>query len=78
VDDPLLAGVRGDGLWRALVLSRPVAPAVERAARDAGFLVNAAVADAVRLVPPLVLSAEQADSFVAALPGILAAARGAA
>jgi len=73
VDAPLLAAVRGDGLWLALVLTEPVAGRVEAAARDAGFLVNAAVPDAVRLVPPLVLSAEQAGAFAAALPGVLAA-----
>jgi acetylornithine/N-succinyldiaminopimelate aminotransferase len=32
--------------------------------------------DAVRLAPPLILSADQAASFTAALPGILAAAAG--
>jgi len=78
VDDPLLVGVRGSGLWRALVLRDPVAPAVEAAARDAGFLVNAAVPDAVRLVPPLVLRAAQAQEFAAALPAVLAAVRVAA
>ena len=75
VEDPLLAGVRGEGLWRALVLTAPVAAQVETAARAAGFLVNAAVPDAVRLAPPLILSARQADSFAAALPALLAATR---
>jgi len=37
-------------------------------------VVNAVAPDAVRLAPPLILSAEQARSFVDALPGILAAA----
>ncbi|MEZ5115700.1 MAG: acetylornithine transaminase [Candidatus Nanopelagicales bacterium] len=78
VDHPLLAGQRGVGLWRALVLSEPKAPAVEAAAREAGFLVNAVQPDAVRLAPPLVLSDADADAFVAALPGILAAAEGGA
>lgn len=78
VADPLLAGVRGDGLWLALVLTAAVAPLVEAAARDSGFLVNAAVPDAVRLVPPLVLSTAEADRFVAALPSVLAAVRVAA
>jgi acetylornithine/N-succinyldiaminopimelate aminotransferase len=67
----LLAGVRGTGLWLAVVLTAPRAAAVEAAARDAGFLVNAVQPDAVRLAPPLILSAEQAGQFVAALPGIL-------
>ncbi|HEY1325083.1 MAG TPA: acetylornithine transaminase, partial [Streptosporangiaceae bacterium] len=48
-----------------------VAPDVEAAARHAGFLVNAVQPDAIRLAPPLILSAGQADEFIAALPGIL-------
>jgi acetylornithine aminotransferase len=72
VESPLLAGVRGQGLWIAFTLTAPVSAAVERAARGAGFLVNAVVPDAVRLVPPLVLTAQEADSFAVALPGILA------
>ena len=71
VDHPLLASHRGLGLWRALQLAEPRAAAVESAARDAGFLVNAVRPDAVRLAPPLVLSADEADAFVAALPGLL-------
>jgi acetylornithine/N-succinyldiaminopimelate aminotransferase len=71
VDHPLLAGVRGSGLWLAMALTAPVAGLVETAARQAGFLVNAVQPDAIRLAPPLVLSAEQARSFTDALPGIL-------
>jgi len=48
-----------------------VAPDVEAAARRAGFLVNAVQPDAIRLAPPLILSAAEADEFTAALPGIL-------
>jgi acetylornithine/N-succinyldiaminopimelate aminotransferase len=72
VSHPLLAGVRGAGLWRAVVLTAEVAPDVEAAARRAGFLVNAVQPDAIRLAPPLILSAAEADEFTAALPGILA------
>ena len=75
IEDPLITGVRGSGLWRAIVLAEPAAPAVEAAARQAGFLVNAVQPDAVRLAPPLVLSAAQADTFTAALPGILSSTR---
>jgi acetylornithine aminotransferase len=53
------------------VLTAEVAPDVEAAARRAGFLVNAVQPDAIRLAPPLILSAGQADEFIAALPGIL-------
>jgi acetylornithine/N-succinyldiaminopimelate aminotransferase len=68
---PLVAGVRGLGLWRAIVLTAEVAPAAEAAARLAGFLVNAVQPDAIRLAPPLILSAAEAAEFTAALPGIL-------
>jgi acetylornithine aminotransferase len=71
VDHPLVAGVRGAGLWRAVVLTADVAAAVEAAARQAGFLVNAVQPDAIRLAPPLILSVAEADEFTTALPGIL-------
>jgi acetylornithine/N-succinyldiaminopimelate aminotransferase len=71
ISHPLLAGVRGAGLWRAVVLTAELAPDVELAARRAGFLVNAVQPDAIRLAPPLILSAAEADEFTAALPGIL-------
>ncbi len=74
IDHPLVAGVRGTGLWLAAALTEPAAPAVETAARQSGFLVNAVQPDAVRLAPPLILSADQAESFVVALPEILARA----
>ena len=48
-----------------------VAPEVEAAARRAGFLVNAVLPDAIRLAPPLILSAAEAEEFTAALPRIL-------
>jgi acetylornithine/N-succinyldiaminopimelate aminotransferase len=69
-----LRGVRGRGLWLALVVSDGSAGAVETAARRAGFLVNATGPDAVRMAPPLVLSAAEAATFTHALPGILEAA----
>jgi acetylornithine/N-succinyldiaminopimelate aminotransferase len=71
---PLVAGVRGEGLLLAVALTEPVAAAVAAVALDAGFIINAVTPDAVRLAPALVLTPSQADSFVAALPGILAAA----
>jgi len=68
---PLVAGVRGAGLWWAIVLTAPLAPGLEAAARRAGFLVNAVQPDAIRLAPPLILTAAEADEFTAALPAIL-------
>jgi acetylornithine/N-succinyldiaminopimelate aminotransferase len=74
ITHPLLAGVRGRGLWLAAVLTRPAAAEVEQACRDAGFLVNAVQPDAIRLAPPLVFSAGEARSFLAAFPAALGAA----
>jgi acetylornithine/N-succinyldiaminopimelate aminotransferase len=77
VNHPLLAGVRGAGLWLAIALTAEVAADVEAAARQTGFLVNAVQPDAIRLAPPLILSAAQAGQFTAALPEILDAVSGA-
>lgn len=70
-EHPLVDYVRGRGLLRGVVLTAPKAKAVEAAAREAGFLVNAAAPDVIRLAPPLVVTEAQIDAFVSALPGIL-------
>jgi acetylornithine/N-succinyldiaminopimelate aminotransferase len=74
IGHPLVTGVRGSGLWLALALSGKAGTAVAATSQPAGFLVNAVQPDAVRLAPPLILSRAEADTFVAALPGILDAA----
>jgi len=71
LNHPLVDYVRGRGLLRGVVLTAPHAKAVETAARDAGFLVNAAAPDVVRLAPPLIITEAQVASFLAALPAIL-------
>ena len=63
--------VRGEGLLIAIQLRHSIAAQVAAAALEAGFIVNAVTPDALRLAPALVLTAEQADSFLAALPAIL-------
>ncbi|MEV6678269.1 acetylornithine transaminase [Streptomyces erythrochromogenes] len=73
---PLVSHVRGAGLLLGIVLTEPLAPKVQQAAQDAGFLVNAPAPDVVRLMPPYVLTEAEADAFVRALPGILDAAGG--
>ncbi|MEU7555789.1 acetylornithine transaminase [Streptomyces sp. NPDC044571] len=73
---PLVSHVRGEGLLLGIVLTKPLAPQVQQAAQDAGFLVNAPAPDVVRLMPPYVLTEAEADAFVQALPGILDAADG--
>jgi acetylornithine aminotransferase len=71
---PLVTGVRGAGLLRAITLASEVAPRLAVLAREAGFIVNPVAPAAVRLAPPLVITAEEIDTFVAALPGLLDAA----
>ena len=72
---PLVRGVDGAGLLIGIVLAEPMSAGVATAARGAGFLVNNAVPDRVRLAPPLVLTDAQAAEFLAALPAILDGAR---
>ncbi len=74
IGHPLVAGVRGSGLWLAIALTGVAATAVAATAQRNGFLVNAVQPDAVRIAPPLILSAAEADAFIAALPAILDAA----
>jgi acetylornithine/N-succinyldiaminopimelate aminotransferase len=68
---PLVAEVRGQGLLLGVALTLPVAAGAAAAALEAGFIVNAVTPDTIRLAPPLVLTAEQADDVIAALPAIL-------
>ncbi|WKG01121.1 acetylornithine transaminase [Mycolicibacterium sp. HK-90] len=68
---PLVDHVRGKGLLQGVVLTAPSAKAVESAARDAGFLVNAAAADVIRLAPPLIITEPQIETFLSALPAVL-------
>jgi acetylornithine aminotransferase len=71
LDHPLIAGVRGAGLLLGIVLAAPVSASLASALREAGFLVNPVQPDVIRLAPPLILTAEQAESFLAALPAVL-------
>jgi acetylornithine/N-succinyldiaminopimelate aminotransferase len=71
LDHPLVAEVRGAGLLLGIGLTRPVSGAVVAGLRDAGFLANSPTPTAIRLAPPLIITADQVDDFVAALPGAL-------
>ncbi|MCO1613967.1 MULTISPECIES: acetylornithine transaminase [Micromonospora] len=71
---PLVREVRGAGLLLGIVLDQPVSAAAAAELREAGFLVNPVQPDVVRLAPPLILTAAQADAFLAALPAALSAA----
>jgi acetylornithine aminotransferase len=68
---PLVTDVSGAGLMIGVGLSSPVSAAVSTAAREAGYLVNNAVPNRIRLIPPLVLTEAQAAEFLDVLPGLL-------
>jgi acetylornithine/N-succinyldiaminopimelate aminotransferase len=71
LNHPLVSHVRGSGLLLGIVLTEPLAPYVQKAAQDAGFLVNPPAPDVVRLMPPLIIGDDEVDSFLRALPGVL-------
>jgi acetylornithine/N-succinyldiaminopimelate aminotransferase len=67
---PLVSHVRGAGLLLGIVLTEPASARLAGALKEAGFLVNAPQPDVIRLAPPLIVSAEQADALIAALGGL--------
>ncbi|HZC71382.1 MAG TPA: acetylornithine transaminase [Jatrophihabitans sp.] len=71
LDTPLVTGVRGAGLWRAVALAGAQAASVEAAARRRGLLVNAVRPDSIRLAPPLILTEAEVDEAVPLLAGAL-------
>jgi acetylornithine/N-succinyldiaminopimelate aminotransferase len=56
--------VRGRGLMQAAVFERPVARAFQAACLEQGVIVNAVDDQTVRLVPPLVISADEIERAV--------------
>lgn len=69
---PGVTGVRGSGLLRGVQLDRDIAPDVAAKALEAGFIINAPRPGVLRLAPPLVITSDELDTFVQALPGFLA------
>ena len=67
--------VRGEGLLIGFDLDADIAPAVVTAGLDAGFIVNSPGQHTIRLAPPLILTTDQADSFLTALPALLQTAK---
>jgi acetylornithine/N-succinyldiaminopimelate aminotransferase len=68
---PLISGVRGAGLLRAIELSADMSAIVADRALAAGFIINAPTPNVIRIAPPLVVTIAQIDTFVAALPTLL-------
>ncbi|MBE4716857.1 acetylornithine transaminase [Pseudarthrobacter sp. AB1] len=67
--------VRGEGLLIGFDLDADMAPAVVTAGLDAGFIINSPGPHTIRLAPPLVLTRDQAGTFLAVLPAILQTAK---
>ncbi|GAT88516.1 acetylornithine aminotransferase [Paenarthrobacter nicotinovorans] len=67
--------VRGEGLLIGFDVDADVAPAMVTAALDAGFIINSPGPRTIRLAPPLILTIEQADRFLTALPALISTAK---
>lgn len=67
----VIDSVRGRGLLRGVVLTEPIAAEIADAALDSGFIINAPRPNVLRLAPPLIISREQIDRFVSALPEVI-------
>jgi len=63
--------VRGRGLLVGLDLDAEVAPKVVDVAQQHGVILNATGPQRIRLAPPLILTVEQAEEFLAKWPAIL-------
>ena len=64
---PLVAEVTGKGLLLGIVLKQDVAQKIQQAALAAGLIINNPTPNRIRLAPPLILSAEEADDAVKTL-----------
>ncbi|WP_372734193.1 acetylornithine transaminase [Nocardioides sp.] len=69
--EPRVVEVRGAGLLIGLDLADDKSAEVTAAALAAGFIINNPTPRRIRLAPPLILTDADADSFLAAWPGIL-------
>ena len=69
-----VAGERGLGLLRAVLLSEDVAPKAVAAARERGLLVNSIGERVLRLAPPLTVSEREVDEAVRILSDAITAA----
>lgn len=63
--------VTGRGLMRGVVLTEPRAADVQRAALDAGLVLNAPTPDRLRIVPPLVLTEDETARATRTLSAVL-------
>ena len=71
LDHPSIDHVRGRGLLRGIVLNKDIAPAINDAALDAGFVINAPRPSVLRLAPPLIITRGDLQPFIDVLPELL-------
>jgi acetylornithine aminotransferase len=70
-DHPLVSEVRGRGVMLGVELRAPVSGVVNAALQAEGFLANAVRPNVLRIAPPLILTDEQIEAFLSALPRAL-------
>lgn len=71
LEHPLVTGVRGRGLLLGITLASEVASWVTDAMLDAGWIINAPRPAVLRVAPPLTITTQTIDEFVAALTAVL-------
>ncbi|MDN3517785.1 acetylornithine transaminase [Aquisalimonas lutea] len=69
-DEPAVKAIRGRGLMLGIELDRPCTELVQQAL-DQGLLINVTAQSVVRLLPPLVLTDEDADRIVEQVSGLI-------
>ena len=67
---PGVVAVHGRGLLRGVQLKQPVGPAMVAAGLEAGFILNAARPDRIRIAPPLIVTSDDLLPFVEAWPAL--------
>jgi acetylornithine aminotransferase len=67
---PGVVAVHGRGLLRGVQLEKPVGAAMVAAGLEAGFILNAARPDRIRLAPPLIITSDDLVPFVAVWPAL--------
>ncbi|MFD0559731.1 acetylornithine aminotransferase [Stackebrandtia endophytica] len=71
LNHPLVSGVRGSGLWLGVVLTEDLAPELNDALTLGGVLANPVRPNVLRLAPPLTITKEDVDLFMARLVSAL-------
>jgi acetylornithine aminotransferase len=67
---PGVVAVHGRGLLRGVELASPIGSAIVAAGLAAGFILNAARPDRIRLAPPLIATSDDLAPFVEAWPDL--------